>query len=182
MKGRLALRLDSPKFIFLESVDSTNNYLKQNYQSLKNNTFVRTNFQTEGYGQFDRVWESEKDANILFSVLYKDLKLNDLNNLKEAIINALLSFLKTLKVAATFVEPNDIYVNNKKILGILIETKIANSNLEYVIIGVGINVNQTKFETKLATSIKLETNESHNINNLYQSLIKEIIEELNYSV
>lgn len=175
------MQLNKLKIITLDEVTSTNDYLKEHYNSLDHFTILRTNYQKKGRGQFERVWESEKNKNLIFSILIKDIEV-DIKKIKDLLTNTLLDILSKYNINARFKEPNDIYVDQKKILGILIETKIANSNLEYVIIGVGINVNQTKFETKLATSIKLETNESHNINNLYQSLIKEIIEELNYSV
>ena len=63
-------------------------------------------------------------------------------------------------------KPNDIYINNKKLAGILIETKYLENKLLYVIIGIGININQKKFPKEIkttATSIFLETGKTFDV-------------------
>lgn len=176
MKEKLVLPLDN--LLFFEEIDSTNEYLKSNYQKLNDLTFIRANFQTNGKGQFERVWESEKEQNLLFSMLLKERNFKDLETIKDLVIKTLINFLEKIKINAKFVYPNDIYVNNKKILGILIETKICKLDLEYVIIGIGININQTKFNTNSATSLKLINKKSYNIHTLYDLLVKEFIKTL----
>ena len=154
-------------------IDSTNNYLKDNYHRLPNYTFVRTNYQTSGRGQFDRVWESNKNQNLLFSFLLKDIPINDLFSIKELIIDVLLSLLNKYEIKANFVEPNDIYIDDLKILGILIETKVQDDLLKYIVIGIGINVNQITFTNPNSTSMRNLVNKKINIIKLYNDFIKE---------
>ena len=153
-------------------IDSTNNYLKDNYYKLPNYTFVRTNYQTSGRGQFQRVWESNKNDNLLFSILLKDMKISSLYKIKELITEVLLSLLKKYNINGTFVEPNDIYVDNDKILGILIETKVELNLLKYIVIGIGVNVNQTSFNVLNSTSMKQLRKKKISINKLYNDFIK----------
>lgn len=169
------MQFDRPKFIYFEEISSTNEYLKNNYQNLNSLTFIRSDYQTNGVGQFLRVWQSEKQKNLLFSLILKDLTINKLQKIKKIVIDILIAFLKTLNINGTFVEPNDIFVNNKKILGILIETKITNNFLNYLIIGIGINVNQTTFDNIIATSVKLETKQEYQVQKLYKLLVNDLI-------
>lgn len=161
----------SDKEIYFEEIDSTNNYLKENFNKLENLTFIRTDFQTSGRGQFLRNWESGKDENILFSILLKNISIKKLELIKELTTKTLINYLKKYKINSKFVYPNDIYVKDKKILGILIETKVLNSDLEYIVIGIGININQAKFNSKDATSFKLLNKKSYDIKELYKILI-----------
>lgn len=175
MKGKLLLQLDKPTYLFFETIDSTNLYLKNNYYNLNNLTFIKTNYQTNGVGQFGRVWESKSGENLLFSLLLKNQNLNDVTSIKEAVTKALITFLKNNQIYSYFVEPNDIFVNDKKILGILIETKITNTLLDYIIIGIGINVNQSSFNIDTATSMKLETKKHYDTDSLYKELTQLLI-------
>lgn len=158
------------KIIFIDELTSTNDYLKQNFNELANNTFVYTNFQTKGRGQFIRNWESLKGENILMSWLIKT-NVNSLT-IKKLISNTIINFLKEYNIKATFKYPNDIYVNDKKIAGILIETKGSINIRQYLIAGIGINVNQNSFSEEKAISMFNITNEKYEINDLINNLIR----------
>lgn len=78
-------------------------------------------------------------------------------------------------------KPNDIFYNNKKIGGILIETKYNLNNLEYIIIGIGLNINQEKFPVELkniATSLFIETKIKFD----KEKIIKELIKVINKKI
>jgi|SRR5690625_972064 len=167
------------KIITFDEISSTNDYLKDHFNKYNSFTIVKTNYQNKGRGQFDRVWNSEKNKNILFSILLKDISINKIETIKNIINYSLLTFLNQYNIKGIFKEPNDILVNNKKILGILIETKTLNIKYyEYVIIGIGINVNQTNFNNFNATSFKLLNKTNYDINTLFNELIKTINDNL----
>ena len=139
------------QFIKLNATDSTNNYLKQLIleRTLDDFSVVVANHQTNGRGQRGSSWLSEKDKNLTFSVLKRNISI--VAN-QQFLLNILvsLSIVKSLegfnipKLAIKW--PNDILSDHHKISGILIENLIKNKQIEYAIIGIGLNVNQVKFE------------------------------------
>ncbi|WP_051615771.1 biotin--[acetyl-CoA-carboxylase] ligase [Haploplasma modicum] len=174
------MQLDK-KIIHLDIIDSTNDYLKREYLNLENKTIVKAGYQTLGRGQFDRLWQSESNQNLLFSILYKNYELDKISDLKILIKDSLLKLLSKYNIKGTFKEPNDILVNGKKILGILIESKInSNSNYyDYVIVGIGININQTLFNNLEATSFKILNNKNYIVDEILNKLL-EIIDSSNF--
>lgn len=167
------------KIINFDEISSTNDYLKKNYEALNNFTIVKTNYQSKGRGQFERKWESSKNENLLFSILLKNININEMNNIKYLVSNTLINYLKKKNINGKFKEPNDILIKDKKILGILIETKTNNDNtFKYYIIGIGININQTKFNNLNATSFKLLNNKEYNIDLVFNELINDFKENL----
>ena len=139
------------QLIKLNATDSTNNYLKQLIleRTMDDFSVVVANHQTNGRGQRGSSWLSEKDKNLTFSVLKRNISI--VAN-QQFLLNILvsLSIVKTLegfnipKLAIKW--PNDILSDHHKISGILIENLIKNKQIEYAIIGIGLNVNQVKFE------------------------------------
>lgn len=154
-----------------QSISSTNAYLKEHYKDLSNFTIVRTDYQTEGKGQFDRTWESEPARNLLFSILLKQVPLHQMKYIQDWIVISLSKLFKDLQISSYFKMPNDFYVNQNKLCGILTETKIRNSMYEYIVIGIGINVNQTNFDTPNATSLLNELKKEKNVSNLFNHLL-----------
>jgi BirA family transcriptional regulator, biotin operon repressor / biotin---[acetyl-CoA-carboxylase] ligase len=154
-----------------EVIDSTNTYMKQHYHDLPHQSVVRANFQLTGRGQFDRTWESKSGENILASILFKEAMPFDSRSINPIIVSALLSLLNEYGIQAHFKDPNDIYVGQKKICGILIETKYDHNALKYMIIGIGLNVNQTDFKEEKATSIKQIMQTQIDLNELFKRLL-----------
>lgn len=134
------------KKIHLSSVDSTNAYLKLNYKELDNYTFVSSDNQTNGRGRNNRQWKSENGKNLLFSLLILDKEL--IKHFKEiSIISALtiVEILEEMDIKDVSIKwPNDVYVGTNKISGILLEA-VTRDEVECLIVGVGINVNQKEF-------------------------------------
>ena len=149
------------KHIHFNVIDSTNKYLKENYEKYDNLTIVSTNSQTNGKGRFNRKWVDNDD--ILFSILIKDnlIKITDYSLLiAKTIFTVLSRYLNNVSIKW----PNDIMVNDSKICGILLEA-VSTSRIECVIIGVGVNVNTMSFPKDLllkATSMRMLLNEEIN--------------------
>lgn len=131
----------------LESVDSTNNYAKANAASLPSPTMVVAREQTAGRGQRGNSWESEPGANLTFSVFVRlpEFPARRQFAVSEAVALAVADTLGVFGVQAKVKWPNDIYVGDRKICGILIEHALMGAELMHTVIGVGINVNQKRF-------------------------------------
>ena len=107
-----------------EKIDSTNEYLKKNYLSLNNYTIIKADYQTAGKGQFDRKWASIPNKNLLFSILFKDLKIEKIDYIFELILKSVKKSLEKYIENVRIKLPNDLYIGEKKISGILMESRI----------------------------------------------------------
>lgn len=123
--------------------------------------------QTAGKGQRGKVWESSAGQNILASYVFYPhfLRTDEQFNLVKAISLAVKDLLdKYLIDKATIKWPNDIYINDSKIAGILVESTMKGNSMSSSIIGIGLNVNQRKFNDLInATSVVLETGKGCNV-------------------
>lgn len=145
-------------FIFLDSIDSTNNYAANLLKSAKppEGTVITALEQTEGRGQRGSQWQSAKGDNLLCSIIvYPSFLRSD--------ESFLLSQIASLAVKDTIEEfvpydvwikwPNDILVSGMKTSGILIEFNWSLQNIQSAIIGIGINANQKDFDHPAASSV-----------------------------
>ncbi|MCK9235968.1 MAG: biotin--[acetyl-CoA-carboxylase] ligase [Acholeplasmataceae bacterium] len=155
-----------------DTLQSSNDLLKEHFSSFPHGTVVRTHFQTQGRGQFDRHWEASYGENLLVSILLKDLPIDKLPLIKSWTFASILSLLKEYDIEGVKVEPNDIFVSNKKICGILIESQTFNKHLNYVIVGIGLNVNQTTFQVPEAVSMKLVRKQTFTIDSLFEQWLE----------
>ncbi|MCQ2800271.1 MAG: biotin--[acetyl-CoA-carboxylase] ligase [Bacilli bacterium] len=165
-----------------DEINSTNTFLKENYAFYPNLTFVDASFQKEGKGRLGRKWDGTKGEALTFSILIKDKKL-----LSKAPLLSLLSgyvvmnYLESMGLKDVMIKwPNDVYVGGKKICGILLES-VVKKDVKALVIGIGINVNQTSFEEdfrRTPTSMKLETNKDYEIKEIRKALYPLIKEEL----
>jgi len=146
---------------FFDELESSNDYLleKVGESDLAEGYTVVCAFQTKGKGQGGGVWESEKNKNLLFSFL---LRPKFLNISSQFYINIITSLALADTVRSLFIEdlvkikwPNDIYVGDKKIAGILIENAIQGNQFEWVVVGIGLNVNQKRFQSDAPNPISL---------------------------
>jgi BirA family biotin operon repressor/biotin-[acetyl-CoA-carboxylase] ligase len=172
---------------FFPEIDSTNNYAQRLAQEgAPEGTVVLCDHQTEGKGRHDRIWESSKDSNILMSVILRPkLKIEQVVRItlatSEIIICSLDKFLSKLKIGNIKFSvkwPNDVLANGKKIAGILTESNLREKDIVYIIIGIGLNVNQDISELSNSlrvntTSLFLETNQKF----VREILISEILTE-----
>ena len=168
------------KIIKLDAIDSTNSYLKKllNKESLDDLTVVVSKHQTKGRGRNGNVWSNKPSLNLAFSI-YK--RLSDFKIDKKFMLNVItsISVYKTLEkynlCDLTIKWPNDIMAGNKKISGILIENNIRGNRIKYSVIGIGININQSKFKNMPnATSIFIETGKLNSVETIAQELQKKL--------
>lgn len=149
-------------FIYFDEIDSTNTYLLKEEEVNISGSVALAEFQTKGRGRMSRVWTSDTAKNLTFSILL----LKDSNLLKY--LN-FLNFSTALSVAVSIENlfqikpelkwPNDVLLSGKKTCGILIETTTKQNSIDRVVIGIGINVNQSHFKGDYnypPTSIRLE--------------------------
>jgi len=133
----------------LEVVDSTNNYFSKVLKKSKypEGSITTSSYQSSGKGQGSNFWESEKGKNLLFSlVLYPDFLPIDKNFLLSKVVSlGIVDYLRSKSTEIKIKWPNDIYYGDKKIAGILIENTIKVSTINQCIVGVGLNLNQSKF-------------------------------------
>ena len=121
-------------------------------------TVVMTQEQTNGRGQRGNVWESNIGENLLFSLILrpKDLPPQNQFRLNWVISLGLQDYLIFKGLSNVFIKwPNDIYVDNNKICGILIENLIKGKFITTSILGIGLNITQSSFNSPKATSLKI---------------------------
>jgi len=152
--------------IHLESVDSTNNYAASLLKLSRppEGTVITAQEQTAGKGQRGAVWQSESGENLLLSViLYPPFTASDeLFSLNQCISLALCDTIEELTGIDSFIKwPNDIFVDSRKVAGILIEFAWTESKLQSAICGIGVNLNQLHFDLPHAASLRQLTNRKY---------------------
>lgn len=159
----MAIQFDT---IWMESVDSTNTEIVRRYDSLDNLSVIAAVNQTAGRGQRGNVWTVEPGANLTFSILLRfgesclaPLKASSQFTISEAVTLALAEYLEGEGINAKIKWPNDIYVRDRKLVGILIENSLKGDEVGRSIVGIGINCNQREFPPQLMnpTSMSLLT-------------------------
>lgn len=141
----------------LEKTDSTNTWVTQHESELGSPCLVYCKEQTAGRGQRGNSWESEPGKNITASLLFhpKDLQASEQFKISEAVALALVDYLHSKGVDALIKWPNDIYVGDKKICGILVEHAVTGRFLMRTIAGFGLNINQTEFRSDAPNPVSL---------------------------
>ena len=142
-------------------------------------TVIIADYQTNGIGTHSRTWYSSKE-NITMSILYKPTcSIDKLDNLTIDIANVLKEMIYDMyEIKLDIKYPNDLYLDNKKIAGILTTINTIGEKINYLIISIGFNVNETDFPeeiTKIATSLKKEFSRDFDKG----KIIEEIIEKIN---
>lgn len=146
--------------IWLESVDSTNEECRRRIYDIDNLSVVAALSQTSGKGQRGNTWISAPGENLTFSVMLKfpvngrsgelePIQAYDQFVLSEIAALTVVDLLAEHDIQAKIKWPNDIYVGEKKICGILIENSIQGEWIQHSIIGIGLNVNQRNFDVTL---------------------------------
>ena len=146
--------------IWLEEVKSTNEYTRRHIDKLDNLSVVSAINQTSGKGQGDHIWHSEPGMNLTCSILVRNPSIipSDQRTISDDVAQSVIKLLTQHGIDAWMKPPNDIWVGDKKICGLLIEHSIRGSRILWSIIGIGLNVNQTSFPDDLPnpTSMALE--------------------------
>ena len=148
--------------IWYNSVDSTNEIARREIMSLDNLSVLSAMSQTSGHGQRGNSWLSEEGKNLLFSIVLKyaspsigssplpgPVQAYDQFVISKIASLSVVDLLATYDIQAKIKWPNDIYVEDKKICGILIEHAVQGKWLKSSIIGIGLNINQQNFDVSL---------------------------------
>jgi BirA family biotin operon repressor/biotin-[acetyl-CoA-carboxylase] ligase len=155
------------KIIWLKEVTSTNDSASVLAKAPNSHgVIVVAEHQSQGRGQRGNVWESKKGENLLFSIVLKPafLKVQRQFLISKLTALAVCDVLRQYTNGIAIKWPNDIYINNDKIAGILIENSFSSLTLDTTIVGIGINLNQKEFTDEIAnpTSLCLHTHTTHN--------------------
>ena len=172
--------------IHLESVGSTNTYLAGRAVDLPHATVVSTYCQTAGRGQRGNSWESEPNKNLSFSVLLRPQNIIARQQfyiseaVSVAIVKTLKRYISNHRVSIKW--PNDIYVDDLKICGILIENTLCGINISQSIVGVGLNVNQREFLSDAPNPISIINyiDRELSLDDLLEEVTEEIVATFNH--
>ena len=168
------------EIIKLPYINSTNTYAKDNAQSFsKKITVIQAERQLQGRGRLGRDFLSDNSDGAWFSVVIKPEK--DTITPRTVLLMPILAAGETAAaiediygIKAGIKWPNDIYINNKKVAGLLLENAIQGNSIKYSIAGMGINVNQQIFSTDKATSLSTQTNHKYVLIDLLNELLSNI--------
>lgn len=178
--------------MYVEQTDSTNSLMQrllrgeeQNYAACLDEKIptLYTTYQTAGRGQTGNSWESEPGKNLLLTYLLREPEVKITEQFMLNVIAAvaahrtiapLLSYEQ--RAMLTIKWPNDIYIGNKKIAGILVENSLSGSKILHSIAGIGINLNQDKWlsDAPNPVSIKQLTGVKVDIDTVVQSFVKNL--------
>ncbi len=154
------------EFLFIDEIDSTNTLLMgKNSEFKANGSVLLAEKQLAGKGRMDRTWYSSKFENLTFSILISGeryLKANPLVYNFGAVVAAAKTIESLFQLYTKVKWPNDLLISEKKICGILCESIISGERLSRLVIGVGLNVNQTNFQGEyniIPTSLMKELGE-----------------------
>lgn len=180
---------NSVRVIRLQETDSTNNYLRQLAATDRSAlgerlTVAVADYQTAGRGQGTNTWESEPGKNLLFSILCHPVyvPIPAQFTISEAIALAIRDSLDkvlnaqpsaTNRTPISIKWPNDIYVDDCKICGILIENNLGGGHIRDCIIGIGIDVNQEAFHSDAPNPVSLRQILGHEVDR--EALLQDVI-------
>jgi len=146
--------------IWHKSLDSTNAEVRRHLRELDNMSVVATKLQTAGRGQGDHTWTSEAGKNLTFTLLRRfgkgEFDVRNLSRINDYVTSVLIAYLESHGVRAWVKPPNDIWVADRKICGILIENILDGSYITDSIIGIGLDLNQTQWPPELPNPVSLK--------------------------
>ena len=161
------------KILHFTNTDSTNNEIKRRCD-MDEGTAVLAEMQLSGKGRLGRVWDSPRGTGVWISILLKPQI--PLNEVSEITLVAGLAACRAIGEGARIKWPNDIVIGTKKVCGILTEMSAETDRVNYVVCGIGINVNNENFPAELsqkATSIYIETGIKQDREAIASSLLNE---------
>jgi BirA family biotin operon repressor/biotin-[acetyl-CoA-carboxylase] ligase len=167
-------------FIRLSSIDSTSTFLKQWVQQTKKHSAIGVwaEHQTHGKGRMGTQWHATKGLNVTGSIYLGDISItNDaIFEINKRVCLATIDTLLALDITDLQIKwPNDIIARGKKIGGILVEPILRGNNVNGIVIGCGINVNELKFPNlPCATSLGAITGKTYDIESLFETLAKNV--------
>lgn len=160
----------------LDTVDSTNNEIKRRAaDGAESGLIIVSEKQTGGKGRLGREWSSDSGGLYFTALLRPELPPTDIASITLAAGYAVcLAIRRVTGLDARIKWPNDIIIGNKKVCGILTEMAAQSDMLDFVAIGIGVNVNHSSFPEEIeskATSLFIETGERTDRNELLREII-----------
>jgi len=171
-----------PSILSLIETDSTNACafrLLKDSKPVEGTVIIAEN-QTQGRGMETNRWESAAGENLTFSmILYPGFLPVEKQFQLTQVISLGISDLvmeKSGAMAVTIKWPNDIYIDDNKVCGILIQNSIQGNHFEYVIAGIGLNVNQAMFPPSIPNpvSLKMATGQHFDLHEILQKLLQKL--------
>ena len=160
--------------LHFETIDSTNDYAKKIGNELRDGSVIISEEQTKGKGRLGRVWESKAGEGIWMSIILKPNIIPNKAPFITLIAGAsIVKALNILGVDAKIKWPNDITINNKKLSGILTELSAEIERVNYIVVGIGMNVKDTDFEEELKDKATSLYKENYNVARI--DIVKEIL-------
>ena len=143
---------------WLKSTDSTNSELRRRLDQSGNLSIVAAEMQSAGRGQGEHTWHSLPGHNLTFSILlrHRCLKASDALAVTSIMALGIRDYLRSKGIEPWIKWPNDIWVGEKKICGILVENTINAGMIEFSIVGVGLDLNQTDWPPELPNPVSLK--------------------------
>ena len=173
IKAGLNTEFIGQNIFYYNETDSTNNRAKEEHTAPDGSLFI-AEIQNGGKGRLGRSWEAPAGVGIWMSILLKpNLSPTDITQIT---LIAGLAVCRSLGHEAKIKWPNDIVINGKKICGILAEMSAEINMVNYVVCGIGINVNIPSFDGELAkkaTSLLIETGKNHIRTQIIQRVLTE---------
>lgn len=173
------------RFIYLKEVDSTNQYaLSLPNETPQEQTCFYSFSQTKGRGQIGRFWYTGEEKNIAVTYLWSAVNIEAKNQflISMSFALAIYDFLELHDVQNLSIKwPNDIYVADKKVAGILIQNSLRSSNISTSYLGVGLNINERSFPTDIPnpTSLAIEKDKSYKLIELVHQITEATEKRLN---
>ena len=171
--------------ISLPRVDSTSTYMRRELVDAPAGTVVVTDCQCAGRGQRGNSWEAEPGANLTFSVLLRPEGIDASTQyaVSEAVALAIVESLDPLVPDTSRLSikwPNDIYYDNMKICGILIENTLTGMAVGRSIAGIGININQTRFVSDAPNPVSLAmlTGRTYPLRQLLEQVVTRVLDRV----
>ena len=169
------------KILHYRSVDSTNNFARAlAEEEAKEGTVVVSEYQTHGRGRFERRWVSPRGKNLLCSIILRPkLSASSVSIITHVAARSVQDLLiEKFKLAAKLKRPNDVLVGGKKIAGILTESSARGSRVDYVIVGIGLNVNGKRPSIpNRATSIWHEVGNLADVTSILHEMLPFFVEQ-----
>lgn len=158
--------------------DSTSAFIKRHRGGLREMSFVSAAYQTAGRGRLGRSWESKPGENLLFSLFTESPSAVGNYRLMSLASAAALVRALEKRVGSLMIKwPNDVLCGSCKLCGVLLEGLDMDGRMDALIVGVGVNVNQTEFKGKdykiRPTSLKLESGKTYRIGEIRRDVYAE---------
>ena len=176
-------KLEKVRIIWLDSAKSTNSELRMRLGELDNLSVIAAVEQTAGRGQGSHTWYSSPRTNLTFSILYRFpedgqglLKVADMLLVTQITTLGIRDYLLSKGIKAGIKWPNDIWVGDRKICGILIENILDGDRIEASIVGIGLDVNEETWPEELPNPVSMKQ-----LTGIHYELVSEL-EELCASI